>query len=66
MSKTREKTREKLLRITRVNPKLSSGELATALGITREGVEWQIRKLMSESRLERIGPAKGGHWEVKE
>ncbi len=26
----------------------------------------QIRKLQKEGIIKRIGPAKGGHWEVKE
>jgi ATP-dependent DNA helicase RecG len=27
-------------------------------------MEWQIAKLKKEGRIKRIGPAKGGHWEV--
>jgi len=38
--------------------------MATALGITPKGVEWQVRKLRSEGVLQRVGPARGGHWEV--
>ena len=41
-------------------------ELAALLDITRKGVEWQIRKLKSEGVLVRIGPDKGGSWEVKQ
>jgi len=28
--------------------------------------EWQIKKLKEDDKLERIGGAKGGHWEVKQ
>jgi ATP-dependent DNA helicase RecG len=41
-------------------------ELAEALGITTRGVEKQIAKLRQDGRLRRVGPAKGGHWEVIE
>jgi predicted HTH transcriptional regulator len=36
----------------------------STLGITRRALEKQIAKLREEGRIRRIGPAKGGHWEV--
>ncbi len=41
-------------------------ELAEALEMTTQGIEKQIAKLRREGRLRRVGPAKGGHWEVME
>lgn len=64
--KTREKTRDKILRLMRRNPAVSTDDLAQAIGITRKGVEWQIQKLKSEGLVNRVGPDKGGHWEVSE
>ena len=61
---TREKTRENILRLLRDNPQASTAELAATLGITRKGVEWQLRKLKTEGILNRSGPDKGGRWEV--
>ena len=46
--------------------KLSAREVAEAMGITSRAVEKQISKLRDENRIRRIGPAKGGHWEVVE
>ena len=40
-------------------------ELAEKLGLSTRGVEKQIAKLKSDGVLQRIGPAKGGHWQVK-
>ncbi len=60
------KTREKILLFIRANPQISTSEMAFSLGITQKGVEWQIQKLKSESVLKRIGPTKGGHWEILE
>lgn len=62
--KTREKTREKLIDLIKSNPKITTGELAKELGITVKGVEWNINKLKKEGGIKRIGPDKGGHWEV--
>lgn len=41
-------------------------ELANQLEITAKGIEWQISKLKKMGVLERIGPARGGHWKVLE
>ena len=64
--KTREKTREKILALIAADPSSTTAELANRLGITAKGVEWQIGKLKQMGVLERIGPAKGGHWKVVE
>ena len=64
---SREKTknsREKILELLRENPKLTTAGLAQALGITAKGVEKQLAHLKREGMLRRIGPDKGGHWEV--
>ena len=62
--KTREKTREKILSVLKATPYITVNELAKIVGISSKGVEWQIAKLKKEGRIKRIGPAKGGHWEV--
>ena len=41
-------------------------ELANKLNITEKSVYTNIEKLKKKGLLKRIGPAKGGHWEVKE
>ncbi|MBU4562855.1 winged helix-turn-helix transcriptional regulator, partial [bacterium] len=46
------------------NPKITSAELAEILEITVKGVEWNIKKLKEEGIIKRIGPAKGGYWEI--
>ena len=62
--KTREKTREKILSLLRKEPNLTIAELAANTGITNKGIEWQLNRLCKEVRLRRIGPDKGGHWEI--
>ena len=46
-------------------PAATIPELADKLGVTTRAVEKQIAKLKKSNRLRRIGPARGGHWEVE-
>jgi len=62
--KTREKTRDKILGLIRLDPGISMESMASALGLTRKGVEWQVRKLKQSGMLRRVGPDKGGRWEI--
>ena len=62
--KTRVKTREKTIDLIKNNPKITSAELAEILEITVKGIEWNIKKLKEEGIIKRIGPTKGGYWEI--
>ncbi len=59
-----EKTSEKILQLISKNPDTTIAEIANFLNLTTRAVEKQIKKLQENNRLKRIGPAKGGHWEV--
>lgn len=48
----------------RENSLITIPELANTLGITTRAIEKQIAKLQKSGQLKRIGPAKGGRWEV--
>ena len=48
------------------NPSATQDNLAAIAGITVKGVEWHLKKLKAAGRLRRVGPARGGHWEVVE
>ena len=61
---TGEKTVEKILVLITANPQITQKELMDQTGLTRRGVEWNLRKLKDERRIKRVGPDKGGHWEV--
>ncbi len=63
---TRVKAREKILNMLKVTPTMTTAELARELGLTDKGVAWQLKRLQDKKRLRRVGPAKGGHWEVLE
>ena len=55
---------EKILAILRENQSLSAREIADEMGISQRAVEKQIASLRAAGRLRRVGPARGGHWEV--
>ena len=57
-------TREKILNLIAHDSTITIQGLAQGLGITRSGVEWQVRELKKSGHLQRIGPAKGGTWKV--
>lgn len=66
-SKTGEKTvqtREKIISIIKDNPSVTTTELAQTLGLSDKGVEWQLKQLKKSSMIRRVGPDKGGHWEI--
>jgi len=46
------------------HPKMAAPELAEIVGISERKIEQNIATLKKIGRLKRIGPAKGGHWEV--
>lgn len=62
--KTVEKTVEKILDAIKSNPKITQNELAEITDLTRRGIEWNLAKLKEKGIIKRIGPAKGGYWEV--
>jgi ATP-dependent DNA helicase RecG len=59
-----EKSSEKILKLLKNFPALSAREVADRLELSPRAVEKQIAKLREKGLLRRVGPAKGGHWEV--
>ncbi|HIG94175.1 MAG TPA: winged helix-turn-helix transcriptional regulator [Nanoarchaeota archaeon] len=63
---TTQKTTQKILELIKENPKISRRELAKKIGITEDGIKFNLNQLKSQKKIKRIGPDKGGHWEIKE
>jgi len=59
------KTRATIVEAMRDNPKVSARALAQSLGMSITAVEKNIQILKTQGLVQRIGPAKGGHWKVK-
>jgi ATP-dependent DNA helicase RecG len=58
------KKQQQILEIIQDNPKMSRLELSKDLGINPSAVQKHIEKLKEKGLLRRIGPDKGGYWEV--
>ncbi len=55
---------QKIIDFMQSNPMITIAELTESVGITDRAIKKQIEKLRAEGRIRRIGPDKGGHWEV--
>ena len=62
--KTSGKTSGKILELMKSNSSITIPELALEIGVTERSIERNIQNLQKEGLIQRIGPAKGGHWEV--
>ena len=63
---TTQKTAQKIVELMRHTPAISTEEIAEVCGLTRDGVNYNIRKLKTKGIIRRQGGRKGGHWEVVE
>ncbi|MDR1997783.1 MAG: putative DNA binding domain-containing protein [Candidatus Margulisbacteria bacterium] len=62
--KTKEKTKEKIIKAIQNDSLITIQKLAEILGLTTQGVEWNIARLKKQGIIRRVGPDKGGYWEV--
>jgi ATP-dependent DNA helicase RecG len=62
--KTAQKTAQKILGLIQHKPEITRQELAIALGITDSGIKYHLKKMQAKGLIRRVGPDKGGHWEV--
>ncbi len=64
--KSTPKTEDRIIELIRHDPSVTTESLGMALGITKRAVLKQIDKLKTQGRLRRVGPARGGYWEIIE
>ena len=61
-----QKTREAIFDMITQNAKVTSTQMAASLGINRSAVSKHLKKMQADGIIRRVGPDKGGHWEVVE
>ena len=66
LPKASEKTSEKIIGFISENSSITIEKLSQFTGITTRSVECNLKKLQEKNRIRRIGPDRGGHWEVLE
>ena len=62
--KSGQKTVDRILVLLRQHPELTQKDLVQELGINRSAIQRHLSNLKSAGKLRRVGPDKGGHWEV--
>ena len=63
---TTQTTTQKIIELMRQNREISIDEIAKKCGITRGGVNYQIKRMKQKNLIRRIGFDNGGHWEIIE
>jgi ATP-dependent DNA helicase RecG len=61
-----QKSSQKIIELMQGNQKITIADLAQRVGVTDRAIKKQLDKLKTLGRIRRIGPDKGGHWEVIE
>lgn len=62
---TQETTQEKILNLIKNNPEITQTQMAEVLGLTRDGISYNIKQLKENDVIDRIGPTKNGKWIIK-
>jgi len=54
----------KILELVDENPYISKREMSEEIGISTTAIDKNISTLKKKGLLKRVGPARGGHWEI--
>lgn len=55
----------KIIELIKENPKITRKEIADKLNITSDGAKYNLKKLVNNNIIERIGPDNGGYWDIR-
>jgi ATP-dependent DNA helicase RecG len=64
VGETTQKSSQKITDLIRADGKITIEELSEVLGISDRAVKKQLAKMKLEGVLRRVGPDKGGYWEI--
>lgn len=64
--KSTQKNAQKILSLLRQNPTITRTQIAVAARLTPDSVKWNLDKLKASGIIRRVGPDRGGHWEIIE
>ena len=63
-TKIKDSTVDKILQAIQENPQVTNKQLAELLGLSIDGIYWNMKKMRSNGIIRRVGPDKGGYWEI--
>lgn len=55
---------QKIIRMAKMNPTISREKMASALGVTMKTVGRDIAEIRKVAKMDFVGSAKDGHWEL--
>ena len=61
---TTQKTTQKIIELIRQDSTITIDQMAMELGLTRDGINYNIKKLKKEGRLRRIKDNNGERWDI--
>ncbi|MBR1889602.1 MAG: putative DNA binding domain-containing protein [Alloprevotella sp.] len=61
---TSQKTSQKIIDLIKEDPYISTSKMAEIIGVDRRNIARNIKKLQEQGIVRRVGPDKGGFWEV--
>ncbi len=64
LQKTLQKTQQKIIELVKEDAYITTQRMADLIGIDRSNIARAIKKLQHQGILRRVGPDKGGHWEI--
>jgi len=56
--------RQAIVHAIRIDQGVTLADLATIVGISQTAIENNIKWLKENGHIDRVGPAKGGHWVI--
>jgi len=62
--KSVQKSVQKIISLIKADPHITTQAIADQLGINRSGVARHIKRLQEQGVVRRVGPDKGGYWEI--
>ena len=62
--KSSQKSSQKIIELIQENPNVTTSEMAEKIGVTRRAIAKITNALQAEGVIRRVGPDKGGHWEL--
>ena len=62
--KSSQKNSQKIVDLIKERPEITTAEMAEKIGVSRRSIVNITNRLQEEGVIRRVGPDKGGHWEV--
>ena len=62
--KSSQKNSQKIVDLIKERPEITTAEMAERIGVSRRSIVNITNRLQEEGVIRRVGPDKGGHWEV--